>query len=434
MNKEILRLSIPNIISNITVPLIGMVDVALMGHLNDSIYLAAVALGSVIFNLLFMSFSFLRMSTTGFTAQAYGAENHARISEILQRATIIAISISALILLIQMPLAYVGFSVLEGDAETKEIARMYYNIRIWSAPASMMMYVFMGWFVGMQNTRFPMIISIAINLLNIVLSVLFVRFFDLHAAGVALGTVLAEYLGLILAFLLFKRHYSEYSGLISIKILLQKQPLIQFFKINSNLFIRSLILIGALSFFTSRGASLGNEILAINSILMQYFLVFSYFLDGFAYAAEALTGRFAGSRDKANFALTISYIFRWGWALTVLFGIFFLVAYTPMIRLLTNNSELVSQAFAYRFWMAAIPLSSFAAFIWDGIFVGTLSTQLMRKAMIIAGILVYLPAVYFLMPLWGNHGLWIAFLLFMGSRSLAMWYYSPKIVFQTTAN
>ncbi|MCK9449131.1 MAG: MATE family efflux transporter [Bacteroidales bacterium] len=427
LTREILRLTLPNIISNITVPLIGMVDVALMGHLNDSIFLAAVALANVLFNLLFMSFSFLRMSTTGYTAQAYGARNHQEIAVVLQRALLVALSIAGLLLVLQSPLAKIGFGVLEGEAATKHLARTYYNIRIWSAPASLTTYVMMGWFVGMQNTRYPMFISIVVNLLNITFSVFFVRVLQMDVQGVALGTVLAEYMGLLLAFLLFKNKYKKLFVRIPISILLQKEKLVSFFAINANLFIRSLILIGSLSLFTSRAASLGNETLAVNSILMQYFFVFSYFLDGFAYAAEALTGKYAGSKNTQLFILTVRYIFRWGWGLSCMFSIAIFFGFKSMTNLLTNNEDLLILAIDYRYWMAAVPIASFAAFLWDGIFVGTLSAKYMRKAMVIAGLFIFLPAVYLLKPVLANHGLWIAFLLFMSGRSVAMWIYSAKL-------
>lgn len=427
MNKEILRLAIPNIISNLTVPLIGMVDVALMGHLPNSIYIASVALGSVIFSILFMSFGFLRMSTTGFTAQAYGASNHPEISLSLQRALLIAFGIALLILLLQVPIGKIGFFLLEGDAITKEIARDYYNIRIWSAPATLLLYVWMGWFVGMQDTRTPMMISISINLVNIGLSIIFVSYFQLDVKGVALGSLVAEYLGLLLAFLFFVHKYKLYKKHSPLSTILKKNVLLRFFSINSNLFIRSILLIGSLSYFTSKGASLGNETLAINSIMMQYFFVFSYFMDGFAYAAEALTGKYFGNRNQTLFKQIVSRIFSWGWGLSIAFSLFYLLFHQNLIGLLTDNSRLLENASNYTYWMSLIPITTFAAFLWDGIFVGTLSTVAMRNAMLLAGLLVFLPAVLLFLPLYGNHGLWIAFHLFMGSRSMAMWYFSKTI-------
>lgn len=427
MNKEILRLAIPNIISNLTVPLIGMVDVALMGHLPNSIYIASVALGSVIFSILFMSFGFLRMSTTGFTAQAYGASNHPEISLSLQRALLIAFGIALMILLLQVPIGKIGFFLLEGDAITKEIAREYYNIRIWSAPATLLLYVWMGWFVGMQDTRTPMMISITINLVNIGLSIIFVSYFQLDVKGVALGSLVAEYLGLLLAFLFFINKYKLYKKHSPLSTILKKNTLLRFFSINSNLFIRSILLIGSLSYFTSKGASLGNETLAINSIMMQYFFVFSYFMDGFAYAAEALTGKYFGNRNQTLFKQIVSRIFSWGWGLSIVFSLFYLLFHQNLIGLLTDNQRLHEIAGSFTFWMVLIPITTFAAFLWDGIFVGTLSTVAMRNAMLLAGLLVFLPAVLLFLPLYGNHGLWIAFHLFMGSRSMAMWYFSKTI-------
>lgn len=427
MNKEIFRLALPNIISNITVPLIGMVDVALMGHLPNSIYIAAVALGSVIFNVLFMSFGFLRMSTTGYTAQAYGASKHQEISQSLQRALLIALGIALGILILHKTIGNIAFRLLEGDFLTKELAREYYNIRIWSAPATLTLYVLMGWFVGMQDTRYPMIISIVINIINIGLSILFVRFFEMEAKGVALGSLISEYIGLGLGFLFFARNYKPYQQINTVFILLNKKKIQHFLSINSNLFIRSLLLIGALSFFTSKSASISNEVLAVNSMMMQYFFVFSYFMDGLAYAAEALTGKYIGKNNIKLFLKAVSKIFQWGWVLSLTFGSLYLVAHKQLIGLLTDNQALILNASDYFYWMAAIPITSFAAFLWDGIFVGTLATRSMRNAMIIAGIFIYLPAILLLETRHGNHGLWIAFHLFMSARSLAMWYLSKNI-------
>jgi MATE family multidrug resistance protein len=310
---------------------------------------------------------------------------------------------------------------------TKEIAKDYYNIRIWSAPATLLLYVWMGWFVGMQDTRTPMILSITINLINIGLSIIFVKYFHLEVKGVALGSLIAEYLGLMLAYVLFLKKYKPYKQRSPLSTILNKTVLLRFFSVNSNLFIRSILLIGSLSYFTSKSASLGNETLAANSIMMQYFFVFSYFMDGFAYAAEALTGKYFGNKNHTFFKKIVSKVFSWGWGLSIVFSMLYLLFYQNLIGLLTDNPRLHEIASHYTYWMVLIPITTFAAFLWDGIFVGTLSTVAMRNAMLLAGLLVFLPAVMLLLPLYGNHGLWIAFHLFMGSRSMAMWYFSKTI-------
>ncbi|HOI32572.1 MAG TPA: MATE family efflux transporter [Bacteroidales bacterium] len=426
MNKSILKLAIPNIISNITVPLLGMVDLALMGHLGSAVYIGAIGLGSVIFNVLYLSLGFLRMGTTGFTAQAFGRNDTQEIAHGLYRPLLIAAALALLLIILQIPIEKVSFFLLDGSEEVKSLAREYFYIRIFAAPATLSLMALMGWFVGMQNTRIPMYLSIFINILNIAFNLFFVKVMDMNVAGVAWGTLLAQYGGLAFGLVLLIVNYRTSFFPLKRKVLFQTALLKRFFKVNSDILIRSIALILTLSFFTSESAGLGNNILAINSMMLQYFFVFSYFMDGFAYAGEALIGKFTGSNDSHKIRKTIHYLFLWGFGLSLPFMLTYGFFHSDLIRLVTDNSDLIVSALKYKWWMILIPISTFAAFIWDGIYIGATASAAMRNTMLIASVFVFLPVWYFGLDYWNNHGLWLAFHLFMVSRGLLMSLFARK--------
>jgi len=426
MNKSILRLAIPNIISNITVPILGMVDIALMGHLESAVYIGAIGLGSVIFNVLYLSLGFLRMGTTGFTAQAYGRSDATEIAHGLYRALTVAFLLAFLLIALQIPIEKLSFYLLNGSEEVKALAREYFYIRIYAAPATLALFVLMGWFVGMQNTVLPMILSIIINVLNVGFNLYFVNVLKMDVAGVALGTVLAQYGGLFLGLFFAFRLYRAKLQPVKIAILLQLEHLSRFFRVNRDLLLRSILLILTLSFFTSESAALGDQILAINSMILQYFFVFSYFMDGFAYAGEALIGKHIGKNDFKLMRLTIRKLLMWGFILSLPFLGFYGLAHQSLFKLITDNDSLILLAEDYRLWMILIPVTTFAAFIWDGIYIGATASVAMRNSMLIASLLVFLPCWYFLQPLYFNHGLWIAFHAFMLSRGIVMTLYSKR--------
>ena len=426
MNKSILRLAIPNIISNITVPILGMVDIALMGHLESAVYIGAIGLGSVIFNVLYLSLGFLRMGTTGFTAQAYGRSDATEIAHGLYRALTVAFLLAFLLIALQIPIEKLSFYLLNGSEEVKALAREYFYIRIYAAPATLALFVLMGWFVGMQNTVLPMILSIIINVLNVGFNLYFVNVLKMDVAGVALGTVLAQYGGLFLGLFFAFRLYRAKLQPVKIAILLQLEHFSRFFRVNRDLLLRSILLILTLSFFTSESAALGDQILAINSMILQYFFVFSYFMDGFAYAGEALIGKHIGKNDFKLMRLTIRKLLMWGFILSLPFLGFYGLAHQSLFKLITDNDSLILLAEDYRLWMILIPVTTFAAFIWDGIYIGATASVAMRNSMLIASLLVFLPCWYFLQPLYFNHGLWIAFHAFMLSRGIVMTLYSKR--------
>ena len=429
MNKSILKLAIPNIISNITIPLLGMVDMILMGHLESPVYLGGVGLGAVIFSVVYSSFGFLRMGTTGFTAQALGSGNKTEIIYPLYRSLTIGLAIAALLLLFQIPLEKLSFMLLNGSEETKSMARKYFYIRIWAAPATLSLFAIKGWFIGMQNTKIPMFIAILINVLNVIFNILFVVWLQMDVDGVALGTVLAQYGGLLVSLLILNRSYKSFFLKIEKKILFEIDKMKRFFKVNSDLFIRSLVLILTLSFFTSQSGKLGDDILAINTMIIQYFYVYSYFIDGIAYAGEALVGKFYGAGDEKQLKSAINHLLIWGAILCLPFVFLYGFGSPLLFRFVTNNTNLLLLAHDYRLWMALIPLTTFAAFIWDGIFTGAMASKALRNTILISTFVFFLPAWYFLTPIYGNHGLWIAFQLFMLSRGITMTLLAKKAVY-----
>lgn len=431
MNKSILKLAIPNIISNITIPLLGLVDMILMGHLDSAIYIGAIALGGTIFSVLYSFFSFLRAGTTGFTAQSYGNNDKTEIIYSLYRSVCIGIPIIILILSLQIPIAKISSLLLDGSNEVKELAITYFYVRIWAAPANILLYCLNGWFVGMQNTKIPMFIAILINVMNIILSFILVIIFEQNVKGVALGTVIAQYSGLCLAIVLLIKNYKSYFVKINKEILFNIEKIKRFFRVNRDLMIRSFLLIISIAFFTNQSAKLGNNILAVNMILLQSFYIFSYFTDGFAYAGEALVGKFVGSNDKTNLQKVVRLLLIWGFAISIPFTILYALFPTDFVKIISDNTEILTEVQPYYIYMIIIPLITFTAFIWDGIYIGATASKAIRNTMIISTIFVFIPSWYVLMPRFGNHGLWMAFLCFMIARGLAMTLMYKKNIINT---
>lgn len=427
LNRSILRLAIPNIISNITVPLLGLVDMMLMGHLDSVVYIGAIGLGGTIFSVLYSIFSFMRAGTTGFTAQAYGGNDQQEISYAFYRSMGIALMATVLVLSLQFPIEWIAMQLLHGSDEVLLYTSVYFRVRIWAAPAVLCLYTFNGWYIGMQNTTIPMVIAILINAVNIGLSVLFVKVFHMGVAGVALGTVIAQYTGLVTAAGFMLAKYRQYLVPIKRDILLQADKLKRFFVVNTDFMIRSILLVLTIAFFTNQSAKLGDDILAVNMILMQFFYIFSYFTDGFAYAGEAFVGRFTGAHDMTNLKKTVRYLLLWGLGLSIPFTLLYWAFPESFINLISDQPEVAEQARPYYIYMILIPVITFAAFLWDGIYIGATAAKEIRNTMIIASLLVFLPAWYILTPLYGNHGLWIAFLLFMVARGLSMTLMAPRI-------
>lgn len=428
LNRRILRLAIPNIVTNITIPLLAMVDLGLMGHLGSVKYVGAVALGGMIFSFIFWAFGFLRMGTSGFTAQAYGQRNLGEAGNILVRAVATAFGGGIVLILLQWPLSWAAFALVDGSNSVETLAHEYFNIRIYAAPATLFIYAIIGWFIGMQNARLPMILAISVNLLNVLLSLLFIRFFGMGSNGVAWANVISQYGGLLLGIFLLSFYWPKIGKNIVLSEALSRMAFTRFFHVNKDIFIRTLCLIFTLSFFTTQSANTSDTILAVNTLLFQFFYFFSYFVDGFAYAAEALTGRYIGSGDRLMLKKVIRRLFLWGGAIAIAFTLIFLIGGGFILGLLTNDPVTIRAAQPYMFWVVLVPVNTFAAFIWDGIYVGATASKAMRNSMLVITTFIFLPAYYLLEPLLGNNGLWLAMMLFMGARGLFLGLMAKKAV------
>jgi len=428
MNRQILRLAIPNIISNLAIPLLGVVDTALVGHLDGIHYIGALAIGGMIFNFVYWGFGFLRMGTTGLTAQAFGRKGDAESIHILLRALIVAVGGALLLWLLQVPIALFSFWLVDASADVEKYAASYFYIRIYAAPATLSLYAFHGWFLGMQNARYPLYLTVLVNAANIGFNLLFVKVFSMHSDGIALGTVLAQYLGLIGALLLFARRYRAMLQAIRKQALRNVDEIKRFFNVNRDIFIRTLCLIFAFSFFTAKSAELGEDILAVNTILLQLWMVFSYGIDGFAFAAESLVGRYYGANDESGLRRMVKYIFAWGVGLGLLFSAVYGLLGENILWLFTDKKNLVLLAMSFFIWTVVAPTVNSFCYIWDGIFIGATASRAMRDTMLFSTFVVFLP-MFYLGKWWlGNHGLWLAMLLFMAARWLSMQLLAGKVL------
>ena len=385
MNKKILQLAFPSIVSNITVPLLGLIDVVIVGHLGSASYIGAIAVGGMLFNIIYWLFGFLRMGTSGLTSQALGKRNLQEVIHCLFRSLGIGLFLSFFLLLFQYPIQQTAFMLLDTTQKVEELAISYFRICIWGAPAVLGLYSFSGWFIGMQNSRFPMFIAITQNLINILASLFFVFVLHMKVEGVAMGTLVAQYAGFFMALILFLGSYRKrLDRWMSLKKIWESTAIRHFFKINSDIFFRTLCLVAVTTFFTSVGAKQGDVILAVNTLLMQLFTLFSYFMDGFAYAGEALAGRYVGASNKNSLNRMILLLFKWGIGLSILFTLLYGVGGKDFLSLLTNDTAVIQEAVTYFYWVIFIPFAGFAAFLWDGILIGATATRWMLYSMLIA--------------------------------------------------
>ena len=433
MNKDILKLAIPSIITNISVPLLSSVDTALVGHLEHQYYLGGVAIGAMIFNLIFWAFGFLRMGTTGLTAQAFGQDNQRECGLILSRALLVALIAGIALILLQSVIHWAAFKSVPASIDVKQQAAIYFDIRIWSAPAALFIYAIQGWFLGMQNARYPMILAIFINCLTIGLDVFFLQVFDLKVAGVALGTLIAQYCGVALGLALFFVKYRAYAKAIVRKQILELAAMKKFFAVNRDIFLRTLLLIATYTFFTAKSAEYGDTVLSANTILMQLWMILAYGVDGFAYAAESLVGRFVGARDLVNLKKAVKLIFAWAVALGIIVTLGYLFFGEAIVRLFTDNEAVVATAMGFFIWTIIAPLVNGACFVWDGVFIGATATRAMLISMAIATVVFYFPVYYWAEPHFGNHALWLAMIAYMAVRGITLTVYAPGAVFRRIA-
>ncbi|KAA3617064.1 MAG: MATE family efflux transporter [Calditrichaeota bacterium] len=429
MNKQILKLAIPNIISNLAVPILGVVDTALVGHMEGLSHLGAIAIGGMIFNFIYWSFGFLRMGTTGLTAQAFGRKSKSDVIHILLRALIVAL-VSALFLIIaQQVILKISLLLVSTSPDIAKHASVYFKIRIYAAPATLGLYAFHGWFLGMQNARYPLYLTIIANVANLLLNLLFIKVYNMNSEGIALGTVIAQYLGLFSAIILFLYSYKSHLNKIIRSAIFEIDQIRKFFSVNGDIFIRTMTLIFSFSFFTAQSAKMGDDILAVNTILLQLWMVFSFGIDGFAFAAESIVGKYVGSGDKVKLKLTIRYIFLWGISLGALFSLSYFLFGNQILNIFTDKTQILALCLVYYPWTIVAPVINSFCYIWDGIYIGATATKAMRNTMLISTLLFFLPMFYIGMALFENHGIWLAMLLFMIARWISLQLVSKKHIY-----
>jgi len=429
MNREILRLAVPNILTNLTVPLVSLVDLGLMGRMPSAAYILAIGFGTLIFNFLYWAFGFLRMATTGMVAQVFGKDDQTELLNILFRGVLIAVSIGLILILFQKPLFYLANLLIQAKAEAVIPLKRYFFYRIYAAPATISIYVLSGWLLGIQDARSVLFISILINGLNAFLSYYFVKRLAMDVDGVALGTVIAQYAGLVLAVsIAFFKHQIKPS-LLMYRSFFDFDSWKKFMKLNSDLFIRTLSLILVMSFFKTKAGNIGLILGAANMLLFEFISLTSYGIDGFAFAAEALCGKYYGKNNYAQFTKAVRFSLLWGIGLSILLTLLFFFFGKHLLTLMTDKEELIQTALIYLPWLVLAPLINGFAFIWDGIYIGTTSTAAMRKSMLIAAFLIFLPAFYGFEFLFQNHGIWLAFSIFMVSRGVILSLWSRRYIF-----
>lgn len=430
MNKRILGLAVPSIISNITVPLLGLVDVSIVGHLGSATYIGAIAVGGMLFSMIYWIFGFLRMGTSGLTAQAYGRRDLAEVILLFVRSVGIAFGLALLLIMLQYPILKVAFTLIDATPAIKDLASLYFRICIWGAPAVLGLYSFAGWFVGMQNSRFPMYIAITQNVVNIAASLFFVFVWNRGVAGVAMGTLVAQYAGLLMASLLWYGYYRRLWQKLNWQMLTDYEAMRSFFILNRDIFFRTLCLVAVTTYFTSRGAEQGDIILAVNTLMMQLFTLYSYIMDGFAYAGEALTGRYVGAHNQADLRRMIRTLFAWGVGLALAFTLLYGIGGSSFLGLLTNEQEVLNASSDYFYWVLAIPLAGMAAFLWDGIYIGATASRQMLYSMLVASVSFFILQRIFQQQM-GNHALWMAFIAYLFLRGLVQTGLARKILLKS---
>ena len=420
VNKRILQLAVPSIISNITVPLLGLVDVAIVGHIGDAAYIGAIAVGSMLFNVVYWLFGFLRMGTSGMTSQALGRRDLAEVMRLLVRSLGIGVGIGLLFFVLQKWLIGGGLWAMSPEADVVELARRYCYVCIWGAPAVLGLYGFTGWFIGMQNTRIPMMVSLTQNVVNIIASLLLVFVGKMTVEGVALGTVIAQWWGFLMACLLFRLHYRRLGKYDFRQHLFAADPLKRFFSLNRDIFLRTVCLVAVNLFFTAAGSRESTLVLAVNTLLMTLFTIFSYFMDGFAYAAEALSGKYYGAKNMVAFREVVRRTMGFGLAVAAGFTLLYMIGGENFLALLTDDERVITAAGDYFWWAVLIPLAGMAAFVFDGIFVGITQSKSMLCSTAIASASFF--ALFFILhPLMANHALWLAFIIYLILRGIVLY-------------
>ncbi|MBQ7471126.1 MAG: MATE family efflux transporter [Prevotella sp.] len=432
-DSRILRLALPSIVQNITVPLLGLADLAIVGHMGSARYIAAVSVGTMVFNVMYWLLGFLRMGTSGMTSQALGRRDFPAVMGILRQTLLLGSLLALGLVVMQVPIRWIALHTMLPSSELAGchlptaaaqpslvgLVTTYFNICVWGAPAVLCLYGLTGWFIGMQNTRLPMLVAVGQNLMNIAASLSLVFGLGMKMEGVALGTLVAQWSGLLLALFLWWRHYGRRSAL---RHSVKKMSYRHFFAVNRDIFLRTVCLVAVNLFFTAAGSRQGVLMLSVNTLLMTLFMLFSYVMDGFAFAGEALCGRYYGARNRVAFQKVVRRLFVWGGVMVVLFTLVYAFGGEAFLGLLTDEQSVVLAARPYFWWAVLVPVIGVAAFIYDGVFIGITATRGMLFSCSVATAAFFLLH-FLLFTLVGNHSLWIALLTYMALRGgLQAWW------------
>lgn len=426
MNRHVWALAAPIMLSNVSVPLLGAVDTAVVGHLPGAYHIGAVAIGAMIFNFIYWGFGFLRMGTTGLTAQALGARDTDEVRSMLARAIFGALILGFGVIALQWPLQALAFNLIEASAQVENLARDYYQIRIWGAPAAFANFALVGWFIGVRNARAAMIMQLLMNGLNVVLDLWFVNGLGWGVGGVAWASLISEFVAIAAGLMLARRSLKQIGGHWIRQRIFDTQRLLRLLAVNGDIFIRTLCLQAGFVLFTAQAAKMGDTVLAANAILLNFQGIMAYALDGFAHAVEALAGGFLGARDRPNFRQAVKTSSVWALGFAVLFTMIYAAFGGLMIDIMTNMDDIRALTRIYMPWLIVMPILSVWGFQLDGIFIGATRTADMRNAMIIS-LIIFVVAVALLVPGFGNHGLWAAMSLFMIGRALTLGYFYPAL-------
>jgi len=426
-HRRVWVLAGPIMLSNMTTPLLGAVDTAVVGQLPDAAYIGGVAIGAIVFSFLFWGFGFLRMGTTGFTAQAYGAGDHDELRATLLRPLVLALGFGALLIALRAPIGILAFELLEASPEVEALAASYYEIRIWSAPAALVNYTVLGWLLGTQRARTALVLQVALNGVNVVLDLAFVIGLGWGVEGVALASLIAETGAAALGIAVVGRILARSGGRWDWARLRRRDRVVALFRVNLDIFLRTLALVVAFGYFTAQSAKMGDVTLAANAILLHLQTIMAYGLDGFSHAAEILAGGALGARSRPAFQGAVRAATIWGFGTAVLVALAYAALGPALIELFTVLPEVRTTAEAFLPWMILSPLVSVWSFLLDGIFIGTTRTAAMRNAMAVS-LLAYLGACWLLVPALGNHGLWLAFTLFMAVRAITLAVVYPRLL------
>ncbi len=426
LHHKIWRIAWPAILSNISIPLLGLADTAILGHLESTRYLGSVAIGASILSFVYWGFGFLRMGTTGLVARAVGAGDGARELAVLLQSGVLAAALAALVIITHPVWVPLGLELMSPGPEMAPLSREYLSIRVFSAPAVLTTYAVLGWFIGRQDTRWPMLILVFTNLLNIALDVLFIVVLDWKSAGAAWATLWAEYAGCGLALWLVYRRL-DWTPLPAVASQLREWRAYQaLLESNRFLFFRTICLLFAFAFFTAMSTRLGESTLAANTIMLNLLLFAAYGLDGFAYAAEGLAGNAAGGGDMARFRRDVAACWHWSLGAAAVLSLAFLVGGPLIYPLVTSHEDVRGLLLGYQAWLIAMPLVAAPSYLLDGVFIGAARTRYMMQSMLFSLFVVYLPAWFLLQGL-ANHGLWLAFVAFNGARGITLWHYFRKL-------